>query len=242
MKVGALARRTGLTVRTLHHYDEIGLLRPSGRTPSGHRLYGIEEVRRLQRITSLRQIGLTLEDIRRCLEHPEYGLVQVLEMQRERLERQIERQTVLLDEISRLIQRVHDGDAQDIDDFTGAIRMTMEYEKYYSPEQMEQLKARAETVGAERMLEVQREWQQLFAAFAKAMEDGLDPTAPEVRILSTRYDALIEEFTGGDAGIMESLGQMYRQEGGPQVLERHGMEMPSGLWEYIGRARGSAHP
>lgn len=47
MKVGALARRTGLTVRTLHHYDEIGLLRPTQRTTAGHRLYGDEEVRRL---------------------------------------------------------------------------------------------------------------------------------------------------------------------------------------------------
>ena len=228
-------------MRTLHHYDEIGLLRPSGRTPSGHRLYGIDEVRRLQRITSLRQLGLPLEEIRRCLEQPEYGLAEVLEMQYERLERQIEKQTVLLNEISRLIQRVRSGKHQDIDDFTGAIRMTVEYEKYYSPEQMQQLKARAETVGEERMQEVQQEWQQLFAAFGRAMADGLDPTAPEVRILCSRYDALIEEFTGGDPGIMQSLGEMYRSEGGPQVLEGHGMEMPSGLWEYIGRARGSAH-
>ena len=163
-------------------------------------------------------------------------------MRRERLQRQIVRQHELVDEISRLIERVRGTDAADIEDFTGAIRMTMDYEKYYTPEQMEQLKARSDTVGPERMAEVQEEWRRLFAAFARAMEDGLDPTAPEVRMLCTRYDALIEEFTGGDPGIMSSLTAMYRQEGGGQVMERHGIEMPPGLWEYIGRAKGSAHP
>lgn len=242
MKVGALARATGLTVRTLHHYDEIGLLRPSGRTSSGHRLYGVQEVRRLQRITSLRQLGLPLDEIRRCLEHPGYGLAEVLEMQRERLERQIDRQTALLDRISRLIERVRSSDDPHIDELTGAIRMTTEYEKYYTPEQMEQLESRARTIGPERIQQVQKEWRQLFAAFGRAMEDGLDPAAPEVQILCGRYDALIEEFTGGDAGIMSSLSEMYRQEGGPQVMERNGMDMPPGLWDYIGRAKGSAHP
>lgn len=61
--VGELARATGLTVRTLHHYDRIGLLQPTDRSPSGYRLYGREDVRRLYRILALRQLGLGLKDI-----------------------------------------------------------------------------------------------------------------------------------------------------------------------------------
>src|SRR6187402_3298664 len=57
-KIGELARRTGLTVRTLHHYDEIGLLAPSYRTGAGHRLYTADDVTRLQMIVSLRQLDL----------------------------------------------------------------------------------------------------------------------------------------------------------------------------------------
>ena len=57
LKVGDLARRTGLTVRTLHHYDEIGLLKPSLHTESGHRLYTGRDVARLQQVLSLRQLG-----------------------------------------------------------------------------------------------------------------------------------------------------------------------------------------
>lgn len=62
-KVGQLARLTGLTVRTLHHYDQVGLLCPSARTPSGHRLYDDQDVRRLYRIVALRELGLPLEVI-----------------------------------------------------------------------------------------------------------------------------------------------------------------------------------
>ena len=58
LKVGELARRTGLTVRTLHHYDEIGLLRPSLHTDSGHRLYTGRDVARLQQVLSLRAARL----------------------------------------------------------------------------------------------------------------------------------------------------------------------------------------
>ncbi len=64
IKVGELARRTGVSVRTLHYYDEIRLLSPSGHTASGHRLYTTREPRRLQQIVSLRQLGFSLEEIR----------------------------------------------------------------------------------------------------------------------------------------------------------------------------------
>ena len=70
MKVGELAKRTGLSVRALHYYDEIGLLQPSEVTESGHRLYGEAELVRLQQIKSLRQLGFSLDEIRACLDTP----------------------------------------------------------------------------------------------------------------------------------------------------------------------------
>ncbi|MBW2462616.1 MAG: MerR family transcriptional regulator, partial [Deltaproteobacteria bacterium] len=60
MKVAAAARRTGVSVRTLHYYVQIGLLSPSGRTASGHRLYTRLEIQRLQQIRSLQQLGMGL--------------------------------------------------------------------------------------------------------------------------------------------------------------------------------------
>src|SRR5580704_14077696 len=73
-KVGALAKVTGLTVRALHYYDDIGLLRPSRRTTAGHRLYGADDVARLYRISLLRRLGFPLEQITNVLEDPEWQL------------------------------------------------------------------------------------------------------------------------------------------------------------------------
>jgi DNA-binding transcriptional MerR regulator len=66
--VGQLARTAGLTVRTLHHWDEIGLLRPAERSGSGHRRYAPQDVQRLYRIVTLRRLGMPLEAIGSALE------------------------------------------------------------------------------------------------------------------------------------------------------------------------------
>src|SRR5689334_8017536 len=69
-KVGELAQLAGVSVRTLHHYEDVGLLRPGARTDSGHRLYTPRDVERLARIVALTQLGLSLEEVRRCLDDP----------------------------------------------------------------------------------------------------------------------------------------------------------------------------
>ena len=79
LKVGALATRTGVSVRTLHHYDDIGLLSPSLRTPSGHRLYVVNEIARLQQIQSLRLMGLSLEEIGGLLDSHNFSAQRVIE-------------------------------------------------------------------------------------------------------------------------------------------------------------------
>ena len=88
LTVGELARRTGVSVRTLHHYDEIGLLSPSGRTETGYRLYAAAEIGRLQQIVSLRQMGFSLGEIRACLDGADYSLRQVIALHAARLREQ----------------------------------------------------------------------------------------------------------------------------------------------------------
>jgi DNA-binding transcriptional MerR regulator len=78
-KVGALARATGLTVRALHHYDQIGLLRPSRRSSAGHRLYDAADLARLYRISLLRRLGFPLDQISGVLEDPAWQLAPAVE-------------------------------------------------------------------------------------------------------------------------------------------------------------------
>src|SRR5437588_9741683 len=92
LKVGELARRTGLTIRTLHHYDEIGLLKPSLHTEAGHRLYTAGDIARLQQVLSLRQLGFGLEEVRGCLDRSGFAPLEVIRLHVARLRDQIELQ------------------------------------------------------------------------------------------------------------------------------------------------------
>src|SRR5437016_6712558 len=95
LKVGELAKRTGLTIRTLHHYDEIGLLKPSLRTEADHRLYTASDVARLQQVVSLRQLGFSLEEIRDCLDRADFSPLEVIRRHAARVREQIEVQRKL---------------------------------------------------------------------------------------------------------------------------------------------------
>jgi MerR family transcriptional regulator, thiopeptide resistance regulator len=88
-KIGELARVTGLTVRTLHHYDALGLLRPSRRSESGYRLYSEEDLSTLQRIMSLRHLGFSLEAIRECLHSADFSARRVVELHLARARQQL---------------------------------------------------------------------------------------------------------------------------------------------------------
>jgi DNA-binding transcriptional MerR regulator len=239
LKVGQLARRTGLTVRTLHHYDEIGLLSPSGRTPAGHRLYGAAEVRRLQQIASLRQLGLALEDIRDCLDRPEFALDAVLEMQIARIDEQMETHRRLRATLTRLRDRLASADEVGVDELTASIEATTSYARYFTSDQLQLLRQRATSIGKDRIEQVQREWTELFGAFERAMKRGMDPASDEVGALARRAAELVAEFTGGDAGVRASLTSMYESEGPRKVLGGHSVGLAPGLWEYMAEARAA---
>src|SRR4051794_13313936 len=88
-RVGELAKRTGVSVRTLHYYEEVGVLAPSARSAAGYRLYGPADIARLQQILSLRHLGFSLEQIRECLGGGNVPLVRVIEMHLAGLREQI---------------------------------------------------------------------------------------------------------------------------------------------------------
>src|SRR3954464_10191736 len=102
LKVGELARRTGLTTRTLHHYDEIGLLKPSLHTEAGHRLYAAADVARLQQVLSLRQFGFSLEEGPACPDRADFSPLEVIRRHVARLREQIELQRGLCERLEGL--------------------------------------------------------------------------------------------------------------------------------------------
>lgn len=211
-KVGALARKTGLTIRTLHHYDEIGLLVPSLRTDSGHRLYSGRDVDRLQQISSLRELGFGLAEIRACLADPAFCPRRLVRLHRERIEQEMARLARLRNRLERLADRLEQSEAPTVDEVIAAIEEMSMIEKYYTPEQLARLTKRAEEVGPERIAEVEAEWPALIAEVQDARDRGADPEGPEVRELARRWLGLVREFTGGDPGITSSLKNLWQSE------------------------------
>jgi len=232
MKIGELARRTGLTVRTLRFYDEIGLVRPTERSEGGHRVYGPDAVRRLQQVTSLRSLGLSLDEVRAHLEAHDPSLLETIELQRTRLGEQITALETLqqrLDGIARLLQH---GEAVTTDTLVTTMEAMRMVEKYYSEEQLEWLRKRREEVGEERIVEVEAEWPKLMAEVRAKMEAGVDPADPEVQALMVRWRGLVAEFTGGNPGIAKSLESFYDNEDTMPTGEAIDRE----LFAYVGRA------
>lgn len=234
LKVGQLAERTGLSVRTLHWYDEIGLLSP-GRTRSGHRVYGSAEIERLQKILSLRQVGLALDEIQEALDRDDLPLLRVLELHAERLADEAERLQGLRDRLEGVIDAARKNGHVEPEELIRTMEAVTMFEKYYTPDQMDQLARRKEEVGEKRIRQVQEEWKELYRRFGEQMEAGAGPDDPQVRALARKAESLIEEFTGGDAGIRASLESMYRKEG-TRPLEAHGWNVDPGVHGFLNQA------
>jgi len=231
-RIGELARRTGLTVRTLHHYDRIGLLKPVRDRHSGHRFYGARELARLQRILGLRQLGLSLADTGEALERPDSTLPRVLALQAEALERRMRETGRMLELLSTCCARLDRGESLDAEQLLDIIGMTTMYENHFSEEQLETLKQRREAIGDEAVREAESEWPELIGAMRREMEAGTDPADPKVAALAGRWRELIRAFSGGDAGIEASVGRMYADE--PGLATAHNLDRE--LFAYAGRA------
>lgn len=239
LKVGELARRTGLTVRTLHHYDEIGLVKPSQHTESGHRLYTAADIARLQQVRSLRQLGFSLDEVRDCMTGAGFSPLELIHMHVGRLREQIAWQRDLCERLEAIARQFRTAEEVSVDEFITAIeRMTM-IEQYYTPEQLELLKKRREELGSERIEQSHTDWAELIAAVRAEKEKGTDPADPKVQALARRWMDLVNEFTGGDAGIAQSAGRVWKEQGDTLAAQHGNQYDPRDLFEYIGKAKAA---
>ncbi len=240
-RVGELAARAGVTVRALHHYEAVGLLRPS-RTDAGHRRYGAAEVERLQQITSLRALGLSLEQVRDALDAPDFDPAGTVERQRAALDAEAARLGALadrLDGLGRLLrQRARSGAPITPDTFLALTHAMTAIETHYTPEQLQRLADRREALGDDAIRAVEAEWPRLFEAVGAEMDAGTDPADPAVQKLVDRWDELVGMFTGGDPGLRQSLGTAVEADrAGTSQLMGLDPDRMRALFAYAQRAR-----
>ncbi len=234
LKVGALAARTGISVRTLHHYHEIRLLSPSQRTAAGHRLYTVTDIGRLQQIQALRLMGLSLDQIRALLDGPGFAPQRVIQLQLDRLEQQIVLQQRLADRLKLLSHHVNSAAHISVDELCRIIEATTMMDKYFTPEQLTTMKVRGEELGADKIRAVENAWAEVIPAVRAHMANGTPPSDPDLQALARRWKELVDAFTGGDREMAASVRTMYKHEHA-QINAQHANTPDPAMFEYMGK-------
>lgn len=212
------ARLAKVTVRTLHHYDRIGLLKPNRYDQNNFRLYGVAEFARLQQITTLKFIGFSLNQIKEILDKTEFDLAGTLQFQRKIIETQRQKIDLALEAISRaekVFRKNNSIDWESFNEIIEVINMEQNTEwtkQYYSEAAQKKIEERKKLWSPELQERVSREWKELFAEVKSAIAENMSPAAERAQKLAARWNALIDEFTGGDADIRAGLNRMYADE------------------------------
>ncbi|WP_312516919.1 MerR family transcriptional regulator [Massilia sp.] len=215
LKIGELAKRTGLTVRALHHYDAIGLLSPSARSDAGYRLYNEADIARLHRILALRRFGLALADIGTTLTRPDLSLAAVVARQIDTLTEQIQQARTLRSRLSRLQKQLADGQEPDLADWLTTLEQMTMYDKYFSQEELTQLPIYTQAEA------VEPEWQALVAQVQALIDAGTTPDDASAQALSQRWMAMVKRDTAGNPVLFAKLNAMHEQE--PEMQRRTGI-------------------
>ena len=228
LKVGELAALANLTVRTLHHYDSIGLLRPSARSDAGYRLYDRDDVARLHRIQALRAFGLSLADIALTLDSPAGSPLAIVDRQLEALEARMAEATRLRDQLLRVRAQLVQGSAPDLSTWLTTLENTMDminvYERYFTKEELERLPmVRSDAA--------QAQWQAMVEQVRGLIESQVPPNSDAAKAFALRWLQTFERDTGGDAALQAKLNAMVERE-------QDAVGMPAQIFDYVKAAVG----
>ncbi|MGK5732812.1 MerR family transcriptional regulator [Streptomyces sp. URMC 124] len=244
-KVGPLAEASGLTVRTLHHWDTIGLLSPSRRTPGGHREYTEDDLVRLYQVLALRSLGLGLETIAVCLD----GGVDPARLVRDHLAG-VETALAALGSLQQRLQHLAGELAAGRSPTTPALLDALRaiggtgpdaehaLRRHLDADQLQLLHTRGTALGpaAHYLLEV--EWPELYRRADRLRTEGVPPADPRVRRLVARMDELAALFTGGHAAVSAGVRDAWRDA--PQAMSGE-PSAPAHAWsalaDYLDLAR-----
>jgi DNA-binding transcriptional MerR regulator len=235
--VGAVARLAGVSVRTLHHYDQIGLLTPAGRSPAGYRLYSLADLDRLHRILYYRELGFPLDEIVRIM--ADQDAARHLRRQHRLLRDQIIRRQDLLAAIEKEMEALQMGisltPAEQFEIFgTGKAggEWAAEAERRWGgTDAWKQSQRRTAAYTKEDWLEIRDEGTAISQAFLDAMRAGLPATGEQAMAVAERHRQHISQrFYDCDPAMHRRLAELYLSD---QRFGRNYEDMAPGLAQYV---------
>lgn len=226
IQVGELARRAGISVRTLHHYEHIGLLLPSARSAAGYRLYNLADVKRLQMIQALAKSGMELAAIGDYLARETRPLAELLNDQITRLDRQVRDIVTLRDRLVDLRDGLARGAEPDLESWLQTLELMKMYDRWFTPQELDELPFAARDEARDRV------WAMLVAEAETLMANSVAPDDAQAMDLATRWMTRLEQDTANKPEFLTRLNEMHSAE--PQMREQTGIT--PAMTEYITRS------
>lgn len=216
IQAGVLARRAGITVRTLHHYETIGLLIPSTRSAAGYRLYNLANVKRLHMIQVLTKAGMALAAITDYLGRETRPLDALLDDQIKLLDAQIRNIQTLREQLVMLKEGLSSDAEPDLESWLQTLELMKMYDRWFSEEE---LKALPFATHDETRNTV---WMGMVGEVRHLMRTNCPVDDPQAMELATRWMTRLEDDTAGRPDFLTRLNEMHLVE--PQMREQTGID------------------
>jgi DNA-binding transcriptional MerR regulator len=226
--VKQLSRLSGVTPRTLHHYDAIGLLKPARIGENGYRYYSEESVLLLQQILFYRELDLSLDEIKKIMGHQDFDVLAALECHKFQLGKRIVRLEELINTVDNTISNLKGktkmSNKQLFSGFSEEEqeKYAIEAEQMYDPETVRTSNRKWKSYSAEQKQQILDEGQQVYVEMLAAMHKG--PGSPEVQALVGRWRAHMDYFWTPNLEQLIGLASMYKQD--PRFKEKYDQMHP----------------
>jgi len=225
LKVGELAAAAGLTVRTLHHYDSIGLLRPSARSDAGYRLYDRDDVARLHQIQALRAFGMGLADIGLYLDSPAGSPLAVVARQLDALDRRIAEAARMREQLQRLHTELAGGGRPDLSTWLHSLELMTMYERYFTQDELARLPLYHDEA-------VRAQFKGLVDEARELIRTQVAPESDAAAAFGRRWLDTFGRGTGGDADLAARVNLMAARE-------KESAGVPADVMDYVMAAIGA---
>ncbi len=216
-KVNQLARLAGISVRTLHHYDEIGLLEPSDRSEAGYRLYSTAELERLQQILYYRELGFPLTAIRRVMGDPGFDRLEALTEQRRLLLEKRRRIDAMIIGLDRALVSAEKGIGMDekemfevFGDFDPTQYEEEAKERWGETDAYKESARRTAAFGKEDWVRLKAEQDEINRRLVVLAAGGAAPDdAPVQEVVEKHWLSINDNFYSCASEMYAGLGEMY---------------------------------
>lgn len=240
LTVGEVSALVGVSVRTLHHWDSIGVVQPRSRTFSGYRAYSAADVQRIHRVLVYRELGFSLTTIASILDDPDIDETLQLHQQQDLLKERISR----LQQMAEALEKVLDSRS------SGRILTAQEqaqifgqgwreewadeaWDRWGASDQWAQFERNASQLSKSDRLRIQENGQALYAELAEAKRSGTAPGSTAANLLAEQHRAMVSQLFECTHSMHVCLGQLYTRD---ERFSSFFAEVEPGLAEWLGEA------